>query len=39
MVMGNLGCTTHGSTIAVPADAFDPDATLAAIAEERCTSP
>ncbi len=38
MVMGVLGCTTHGSTIVVPADAFDPDATLAAIAEERCTS-
>ncbi len=38
MVMGVLGCTTHGSTIVVPADAFDPDATLASIAEERCTS-
>ena len=38
MVMGVLGCTTHGSTIVVPADAFEPDATLAAIAEERCTS-
>jgi fatty-acyl-CoA synthase len=38
MVMGVLGCTTHGSTIVVPADAFDPEATLAAVAEERCTS-
>ncbi|MEM7338607.1 MAG: AMP-binding protein [Actinomycetota bacterium] len=38
MVMGNLGCTTHGSTIVVPADAFDPVDTLAAVAEERCTS-
>jgi fatty-acyl-CoA synthase len=38
MVMGNLGCTTHGSTIVVPADAFDPAATLEAVAEERCTS-
>jgi fatty-acyl-CoA synthase len=38
MVMGVLGCTTHGATIVVPAEAFDPEATLAAIAEERCTS-
>ena len=38
MVMGNLGSTSHGSTIVVPADAFDPVATLAAVAEERCTS-
>jgi fatty-acyl-CoA synthase len=38
MVMGVLGCTTHGATIVVPADAFDPEATLAAVAEERCTS-
>ncbi|MCP4224612.1 MAG: AMP-binding protein, partial [Actinomycetia bacterium] len=38
MVMGVLGCSTHGSTIVVPADAFDPAATLAAVAEESCTS-
>ncbi|HWL42982.1 MAG TPA: AMP-binding protein [Ilumatobacter sp.] len=38
MVMGNLGCTTHGATMVIPADAFDPAATLAAVQEERCTS-
>jgi fatty-acyl-CoA synthase len=38
MVMGNLGCTTHGATIVVPNDGFDPAATLATVAEERCTS-
>ncbi|MGF1597856.1 MAG: AMP-binding protein [Acidimicrobiales bacterium] len=38
MVMGVLGCTTHGSTIVVPADAFDPAQTMAAVAEEACTS-
>jgi fatty-acyl-CoA synthase len=38
MVMGTLGCTTHGSTIVVPADAFDPEATLRTVADERCTS-
>ncbi len=38
MVMGNLGSTTHGSTIVIPAPLFDPAATLKAIAQERCTS-
>ncbi len=38
MVMGNLGCTTHGSTIVIPAPLFDPAATLRAVQEERCTS-
>jgi fatty-acyl-CoA synthase len=38
MVMGNLGCTSHGSTIVIPAPLFDPAATLAAVAGERCTS-
>ena len=38
MVMGTLGCTTHGATIVVPADAFDPTETIRVTAEERCTS-
>ncbi len=38
MVMGNLGATTHGSTIVIPAPMFDPAATLEAVAGERCTS-
>jgi fatty-acyl-CoA synthase len=38
MVMGNIGCTTHGATMVYPAAAFDPGATLAAIEAERCTS-
>jgi fatty-acyl-CoA synthase len=37
MVMGNLGCTTHGTTMVIPAPGFDPDLTLAAIEKERCT--
>ena len=37
MVMGNLGCTTHGSTMVIPAPGFDPGLTLAAIEKERCT--
>jgi fatty-acyl-CoA synthase len=38
MVIGNLGATTHGACLVYPAPAFDPNATLAAVAEERCTS-
>ena len=38
MVMGNLGCTTHGTTMVIPAAGFDPAATLAAIEAERCTA-
>jgi fatty-acyl-CoA synthase len=38
MVMGNLGSTTHGACIVIPAPSFDPAATLAAVQSERCTS-
>jgi fatty-acyl-CoA synthase len=38
MVMGNLGATSHGSCIVIPAPAFDPEATLRAVQDERCTA-
>ena len=38
MVLGNLGATTHGACMVYPAPSFDAAATLAAVAEERCTS-
>jgi len=38
MVMGNLGCVTHGATMVYPAEGFEPQATLEAVQEERCTS-
>ncbi|KAF1067955.1 MAG: 3-[(3aS,4S,7aS)-7a-methyl-1,5-dioxo-octahydro-1H-inden-4-yl]propanoyl:CoA ligase [Pseudomonas citronellolis] len=38
MVMGNLGCLTHGSTIIYPGAGFDAEATLQAVAEERGTA-
>jgi fatty-acyl-CoA synthase len=38
MTMGNLGCTTHGATMVIPAPGFEPRATLAAVQQERCTS-
>ncbi|HYZ68352.1 MAG TPA: AMP-binding protein, partial [Mycobacterium sp.] len=37
MVMGNLGCTSHGTTMVIPAPGFDPTVTLAIIEKERCT--
>ncbi|TFW41262.1 AMP-binding protein [Pseudomonas fluorescens] len=37
MVMGNLGCITHGTTMIYPNDGFDPLLTLTAIAAERAT--
>jgi fatty-acyl-CoA synthase len=38
MVMGNLGATSHGACMVIPAPAFDPLATLEAVEHERCTS-
>ena len=37
MVMGNLGCMTHGATMVYPADAFDPLSVLHTVQTERCT--
>ena len=36
--MGNLGCTSHGATMVIPAPGFDPALTLEAIEKERCTA-
>jgi fatty-acyl-CoA synthase len=38
MVMGNLGATSHGACVVIPAPGFDPAATLQAVQDERCTS-
>lgn len=37
MVLGNLACLTHGSTIVYPNDSFDPLAVLQTVQDERCT--
>ncbi len=37
MVMGNLGCLTHGATMVYPCEAFDPLAVLQTVQAERCT--
>src|SRR5579859_1242883 len=38
MVMGNLAATSHGACMVIPAQSFDPVATLEAVQAERCTS-
>ncbi len=38
MVLGNLACTTHGATMVIPAEAYDPVLTMQAVQGERCTS-
>lgn len=38
MVLGNLAALTHGATMVIPAEGFDPLSTLQAVAEERCTA-
>jgi fatty-acyl-CoA synthase len=37
-VMGNLGFLTHGGTVVLPLDTFDPEACLTAIQDEGCTA-
>jgi fatty-acyl-CoA synthase len=37
MVMGNLGCLTHGAAMVYPSDGFEPAAVLEAVQAERCT--
>ncbi len=38
MVLGNLACTTHGATMVIPAEAYDPVLTMQTVQDERCTS-
>jgi fatty-acyl-CoA synthase len=38
MVMGVLGCVTHGAAMVFPGEAFEPGAVLKAITDERCTA-
>ncbi len=38
MVMGNLGCVTHGAAMIYPGEGFEPQSVLEAVAEERATA-
>ena len=37
-VLGNLACVTHGSTMVIPSEYFDPLKTLEAVQKEKCTA-
>ena len=36
--MGNLAAVTHGATMVIPAEVFDPELTLQTVQVERCTA-
>ncbi|MBN1194471.1 MAG: AMP-binding protein [Methanomicrobiaceae archaeon] len=38
MVLSNLACVTHGSTMVLPSPTFDAEAVLRTVQEERCTA-
>jgi fatty-acyl-CoA synthase len=38
MVLSVLACVSTGATMVFPGESFDPTATLAAVADERCTA-
>jgi len=38
MVMGNLGCITHGATMIYPSEGFEPHAVLQAVEKEKATA-
>jgi fatty-acyl-CoA synthase len=38
MVMGVLGCVSHGATMVFPDEAFDPESVLDSIQAEQCTA-
>jgi len=38
MVLGNLACTSHGATMVIPGEAYEPRLVLEAVAAEECTA-
>ena len=38
MVLGNLACITHGSTMVIPGEAFESETVLKTVQDEKCTS-
>jgi len=38
MVLSNLACVTHGSTMVLPSEAFSAESVLRAIQDEKCTA-
>jgi len=38
MVLANLACVTHGATMVLPAESFEPTSVLETVQAERCTA-
>jgi len=38
MVLGTLLCVSHGATMVLPCEVFEPQAVLQAVADEKCTA-
>jgi fatty-acyl-CoA synthase len=38
MVLGNLACSSHGATMVIPGEAYDPEAVMETVQAERCTA-
>ncbi|MDZ7607070.1 MAG: AMP-binding protein [Cyclobacteriaceae bacterium] len=38
MVLANMACTSHGSCMVIPGEAFDPEIVLKTVQDEKCTS-
>ena len=38
MVLGNLASTTHGATMVIPAEAYEPQSVMETVQKEKCTS-
>ena len=38
MVLANLACVTHGATMVLPGEAFEPEAVLKTVEQEKCTA-
>ncbi|MGL4955651.1 MAG: AMP-binding protein, partial [Bacteroidales bacterium] len=38
MVLGNIACITHGSTMVIPAEVFDPELVMQTVETEKCTA-
>src|SRR5207302_1303448 len=36
--LGNLACTTHGATMVIPAEAYEPQSVMETVQKEKCTS-
>ncbi|MBN2071113.1 MAG: AMP-binding protein [Candidatus Krumholzibacteriota bacterium] len=38
MVLSNLACVTHGATMVIPGEYFEPESVLRAVEKEKCTA-